>query len=959
MGAKKSGIGRALPRWLGMTVAAAIAVAALIAPAPNALETPAQAAPVAAPEVTFFHGYNAKIDDLIDELRLSLVLKVPRGYVDEQTLELKPVDGKYLRVGYDHYGGESSGTLGYLDNRYINTSGAAGALSWAKNVDQYFTIHKVIPAGDNDFLVMSIEGDMNFRDNLTVNNVVDGRRTTGPVFFSFERGAPGSGAAWMRGAPLTTYNVEYNIYSARSGAVSGPIVQVLWDNQYSLWSRGQANWAMVLDYDLALGNSAGINRPGSVPEGVVPANSVGVHLVNPAFNTAARGPANSVTKSFWYAWVHEDGRLVKEINTGPIRVDGMTPNSNVWPAGSTGARMAKNEDTGGSRPTLAYTDDAGAQGLNGGRVSRSGEIDFRGLQDRGTGYYRLLAWPETSNPTSVTTAAAGKERVFAAGDLFDGAGRMTALAEDQKWTAGSAYYKYTIDRPTAPLIELPADGSYTTVNNEVVISGTGEPGRSISLKFRQGDKITNTSDPALLTIVDGDRNCVASGGCEVVVDSSGKWSYTYKPRTPLADGRYTVVALQTEQDSRFNLTSDPSNPNNAAQPTAWGVSFTVDTVVPNAPVLTCPVSPTQDTQPTLRGSGVEPGAVVTVHQRNLSTEPPTDTSHTASVSGPIWEYTPDAELPNGKYQFWATQQDSAGNTSPASSPKCEVQVSTSVPTLGEKVVQDVRYPAPELAPVGAENWEITATEGTTTEVISDPSQPIELDRDKTYVIGERLRAMPEPSADAYTLQGKPECLDGNGVNLPVGMFNPTTSQLTVSATADVTAPITCSLTNQASQVSYVTQRLGGQTAVAPAGWKLSGTSTEGDSFSLLPEEQSVVAKPASFELSAALPTGLALVGIQKLDLASAGCAPHAVSPLSAPQSCWIETEPSGTLVAQGTHEVFRLVAGAPVDMPTLPLTGGLGSWQFLGAGGIALALAALGQWRRRHLMNARRRTATA
>ena len=127
-----------------MSVAAAIAVAALIAPAPDALETPAQAAPVPAPEVTFFHGYNEKIDDLIDELRLSLVLKVPRGYVDEQTLELKPVDGKYLRVGYDHYGGDSGGTGGTRQpiHQYFRCS--VGHCAGAKNVDPYFTIHKVI-----------------------------------------------------------------------------------------------------------------------------------------------------------------------------------------------------------------------------------------------------------------------------------------------------------------------------------------------------------------------------------------------------------------------------------------------------------------------------------------------------------------------------------------------------------------------------------------------------------------------------------------------------------------------------------------------------------------------------------------------------------------------------------------------------------------------------------------------
>lgn len=927
-------------RLTGLVLASVVAAMGLVSPVSGA-PTPAHAAPVSAPEVTFFHGYNQKIDDIIDELRLSLVLKVPRGYVDPVTYDLKPVNGKYLRVGYDHYGGDYTTTSGYIDNRYINTAGADGALRWAKNRSQFFTIHQVISAGDNDYLVMSIEGDMNFRDNQAENNVVDGRRTTAPLFFSFETGAPGSGSAWMRSKPLTTYNVDYNIYSARSGAVSGPIVQVLWDNQYNLWSGGQANWAMVLNFDYALGDSAAINRPRSVPEGVVPSNSVGVHLANPAFNTTASGPANSVTSSFWYAWVHEDGRLVSEVNAAPIRVTGMTPNSNVWPTGAGGGRMARNVDTGGASPTLAYTTDAGRQGLNPARVSRTGEVDFRDLADRGTGYYRLVVWPETSNPASVTGGVAGKERRYASVDLFGSDGQMTSLAERDKWTAGSAYYKYTIPRPAAPVIHTPAEGSHTNVANAVVISGTGEPGRAITLKFAPGGKITDTTRPELATLVDGDRDCAAAGGCEVLVDADGKWSYTYRPGTPLSDGDYTVVALQTEQDSRFHLTSEPSNPNQDTPPTAWGASFTIDTVAPPAADLTCPTSPTEEVRPALSGTGVEAGASVTVHQKSLTTTPPVESSAAGTVSGSSWSYVPGEDLANGEYEFWVTQTDRAGNVSDPSRPVCELRVSTPVEMRGEKVIRDVAHGSPSLESAAADNWEVTVSNGTEVQVVSGQEAPAKLHRETDYTLGERPRIEPAPAtgADSYLPVGTPECVDGEGTALSPALFDRETAVLRIGLTDSVAVPITCTVSNQASHVSYIAQRIGGQAELPPQGWGLSGTSATGQSFDLDSGSASAVVTPGDYKLRATVPAGLAIVGMQQLDSAVAECAAYANAPLDAPNRCWVEADLEGATSRQGTHGVFRVVASSPADMPRLPLTGGLGSLQFVVAGAVVLALA--------------------
>lgn len=867
---------------------------------------PASAATVTVPQVYKFQAFTNRIDDLIDELRADFVLKVPHGYVHPTTGALQTVDGRQLKVGYDYGDGARR------DMTYLNTlAGAAGANAWAHNQDEYFTVHKVISSGDNDYLVISIEGDMNIPDGVAANNVVGGRAVDLNWYFSF---SASGGTAWIPSA-LTVYPATYYFYygSLVAGNRTGPQIGMQWDSIYNFWSNRQANWGQVLDFGLN-GHAAG----------VLPPNSVAVDLINKAYSSTASGPAGSVSDSFWYAWVHEDGSLVTSINTAPIRITGVPPSSaSNRPTSS----VSKNTPSSGG-PTLAYTAAQGAQGLT-TKVGADGAIDF--TDAGGTGYYRLLVWPESRNPTTVTADNGAPQLSYTPADLFDGNGHLTPLANSAKWTAATTYYRYDIPLPPAPVIEEPAPGSYTNVNDTVTLSGTGEPGSTISLKLKAGDSITNTRDPALTVVKDGDHEDAQAG--DIVVDASGNWTYTYTPATPLVDGPYTVFATQTDQTAGgYYLTSPPSNPDDPGAPTAWGVTFIVDTTPPVAPAFTCHASPTDDVTPTFTGGGVEAGATVRIHQGSTHIGD-------ATVDGSTWSYTVSPALTNGQYTFTVTQVDRAGNESPASAPPCALQIATPVTIEGVKVIEPVTDGDPALAAAAPVDWEITSTEGGTSTVISGGAD-VQLERETTYTIGERLVPAPASNAFAYAQKGQVACVDGDGDALPNDVFDATTGAITVGPTDVIAEPITCTVTNQTAHATLWTARIGGQTVAPPAGWSLTAANADADfDFALDTATTSREVRPSDYDLTADLPYGLSLVGVEKLDLAQPDCAALANTADTAPQTCWIPAVDEEA-AAQGAHNVYRIVAATPADMPSLPVTGGLGAWLFT-AGGIGALVIAL------------------
>ncbi|WP_121383365.1 Ig-like domain-containing protein [Pseudomonas aeruginosa] len=290
------------------------------------------------------------------------------------------------------------------------------------------------------------------------------------------------------------------------------------------------------------------------------------------------------------------------------------------------------------------------------------------------------------NPIGQTSADANGSWSFTPGSQLPDGTVVNVVARDAAGNSSPAT-SITVDgvAPNAPVVE-PSNGSE--------LSGTAEPGSSVTLTDGNGNPIGqttadangnwsftpstplpdgtvvnvvardaagNSSPPASVTVdavapatptVDPSNGTTLSGTAEpgatvtltdgngnpigqVTADGSGNWTFT--PSTPLPNG--TVV----------NATAtDPSG--NASSP----ASVTVDAVAPATPV----VNPSNGT--TLSGTA-EPGATVTLADGNGNPIGQV----TADGSG-NWSFTPTTPLPNGTVVN-ATATDASGNTSAGSS----------------------------------------------------------------------------------------------------------------------------------------------------------------------------------------------------------------------------------------------------------------------------------------------------
>ncbi len=290
------------------------------------------------------------------------------------------------------------------------------------------------------------------------------------------------------------------------------------------------------------------------------------------------------------------------------------------------------------------------------------------------------------NPIGQTSADANGNWSFTPGSQLPDGTVVNVVARDAAGNSSPAT-SITVDgvAPNAPVVE-PSNGSE--------LSGTAEPGSSVTLTDGNGNPIGqttadangnwsftpstplpdgtvvnvvardaagNSSPPASVTVdavapatptVDPSNGTTLSGTAEpgssvtltdgngnpigqVTADGSGNWTFT--PSTPLPNG--TVV----------NATAtDPSG--NASSP----ASVTVDAVAPATPV----VNPSNGS--TLSGTA-EPGATVTLTDGNGNPIGQV----TADGSG-NWSFTPTTPLPNGTVVN-AMATDASGNTSPGSS----------------------------------------------------------------------------------------------------------------------------------------------------------------------------------------------------------------------------------------------------------------------------------------------------
>lgn len=905
---------RSCRRLLALVAVAGALIAGSVG-APWSALAPAQAAPISMPQVHRIQALADRVDAGVDELRADLVLKVPRGTVDPITGVLNTSNGRSLRVGYD-YGDGSRRSM-----RYINTvaGGRDGAQLWSRNIDEYFTVHKVIPSGDNDFIVISMEGDLNLPDRPAnaANRVAGGRQQALQMYFGFGTGDPSNDGAWMNGV-VQRHSLSIRVYDYANGGanISGPQSQVYWDDIHGLWSGGQANWGQVLDF--------GLNGQ---PAGVLPPNSVSIDILNWAYASVQSGPAGSVSDSFWYAWVDEEGSLVSSINTAPIRITGIAPSSAFTRPVSS---VSKNSPNSGG-PTLAYTDAQGAQGLQ-PTVGRDGAIDFRAAG--GSGYYRLLIWPESRDPARVTVNNGAPRLQYTASDLFDDSGRLTAKGDEMKWTGATAYYRYTVDRPEPPVIAVPSDMSYTADSSRLQVSGTGIPGHTISLVLEPGSSIADPRRPSLTRLVDGDHEGVVS--TDVLVGSDGRWTYEYVPQARLADGTYSLAAFQTDQrQDGYYATSDVSSV----------TRVTVDTVAPTAPTLTCTTVPLRDLTPSLSGAGVEPGAAVMVYR---------DEQYVGDArrDGTTWSFEEQTPLPSGVYRYSVRQRDRAGATSPASNSACAVTVLGDVRVVGSVSVSLVRDGASGLAAAAAEAWDVLAVSSERSILLSAQEGSV-LPRGDVYQLAVRVNAAAtgRTIADDYRQRGPLSCTDAQGRALAAEVFDPTTSRLDLSRDVLVMEPIRCSTALETAHISFSTATPQKPTGNPGAGWTLEARAVDGAHVvSLGGDTPAASLPPGSYSLTARAPSGMSTMALQQLDLRNDSCGSLANSPGAAPDSCWVQIGTSGAEVisiSSSRHTAFRLVAAAPGDMPHLPLTGGTGAWLFtVVAAGLAGIAALAGGWRR-------------
>ncbi|HFL2756952.1 TPA: Ig-like domain-containing protein, partial [Pseudomonas aeruginosa] len=208
------------------------------------------------------------------------------------------------------------------------------------------------------------------------------------------------------------------------------------------------------------------------------------------------------------------------------------------------------------------------------------------------------------NPIGQTSTDANGNWSFTPGSQLPDGTVVNVVARDAAGNSSPAT-SITVDgvAPSAPVAE-PSNGSE--------LSGTAEPGSSVTLTDGNGNPIGQTT-----------------------ADANGNWSFT--PSTPLPDG--TVVNV-VARDAAGN-SSPPA-------------SVTVDAVAPATPT----VDPSNGT--TLSGTA-EPGSSVTLTDGNGNPIGQV----TADGSG-NWTFTPSTPLPNGTVVN-ATATDPSGNaSSPAS-----------------------------------------------------------------------------------------------------------------------------------------------------------------------------------------------------------------------------------------------------------------------------------------------------
>ncbi|MDI9221142.1 Ig-like domain-containing protein [Pantoea sp. EA-12] len=327
---------------------------------------------------------------------------------------------------------------------------------------------------------------------------------------------------------------------------------------------------------------------------------------------------------------------------------------NVSPA-TTGFGLTVNAGVPPTTSTLQVTDDSGStlKVLPDGSSTHDKTPILSGLAAAGD----IITLYNGTTVLGSTTAGADGQWSFTPASLADGTYAFQAVATDSTGNpTNSVTINITIDS-VAPAaagdLQLsdnngsavtPVTSGETTNDNTPVLSGTAEPGSTV-------------------TVLDG-TNVLGSA----TVGSDGNWTFT---SPALSEGNHSLTTTVTDAAGNTGPASSP-------------ITFTVDTTPPAAVsgvVVADNVGDSQgdlnsgdvtdDNTPTLSGTG-EPNALLSIYDGTTLLG-----NVTVNTDG-TWSFTTPA-LSNGSHSFTITATDAAGNVGPAS-PPFVVNIEAGLPT---------------------------------------------------------------------------------------------------------------------------------------------------------------------------------------------------------------------------------------------------------------------------------------
>lgn len=292
--------------------------------------------------------------------------------------------------------------------------------------------------------------------------------------------------------------------------------------------------------------------------------------------------------------------------------------------------------------------------------------------------------------------------VVASGDLPADGSTTTffAVATDAAGNQSSqTSFTFSVDTtpPSAPTVAINSGATVNAedVTNGVTVSGTGEPGATVTVN------VPLVATPAITTGITSGTFPFGTTKT-VIVDGSGNWSAQFAasdfPANPPVDGIYITAAFQT--DAAGN------------QGGFFSQGFAVDTTPPAAPTIDA-VATDNVIDDAEHGAGVSVTGSTTANADVTVVMTPTSglavtKTVTADGSGNYSASFTTAELPtSGTATFTATVSDAAGNTATATQAVPVFTGATATPTVdtvaGDGIVNSAEAASPVVISGTAED----------------------------------------------------------------------------------------------------------------------------------------------------------------------------------------------------------------------------------------------------------------